>query len=463
MKIKSSSPGDGTCAVFSKLGFCTFSVDVSGFCSVLFEVCETSGEGARGIEVLPKAYHSLWLIALIADEGWFLGETYQWLRFVENVGYYLEKTGKSFPLRVNWTYVKIVIDLQVTQILNCFERKRLFVHIERLLEDEELERGASVLTLESLARLLENLKILDRLNSRIIKKYRVGGVEKPWSSHVRIDLGGSLSNQSRASPSREKGKSKSLTEVFGTSGCLNVASLKIAFQGSENYNSWKRSMMIALNAKNKLKIVTGALNELNQISNNLNFVNSAYALWSELHEHYAQLDGLWDGHDALEAPYLCNCENGRNNGNREQRKRMIRQEEKQREGTMPKPLGSTALSEGHTGDECYKLKGYPVGHPLHGKYKPPVVKNSGVNDNRNPKVNLVSGQDVASTSTQAETTISEGTTHWVSTGGLLMATSVKDSISFALIQPQHHHILFFVPAAQTTPYYGIQDWDILQP
>ncbi|GKG50907.1 hypothetical protein Tco_0539031, partial [Tanacetum coccineum] len=38
------------------------------------------------------------------------------------------------------------------------------------------------------------------------------------SSQVRIDLGGSLSNQSRASPSREKGKSKSFTEVFGTSG-----------------------------------------------------------------------------------------------------------------------------------------------------------------------------------------------------------------------------------------------------
>ncbi|GKD37765.1 cysteine-rich receptor-like protein kinase 8 [Tanacetum coccineum] len=31
--------------------------------------------------------------------------------------------------------------------------------------------------------------------------------------------------------------------------------------GSENYSSWKRSMMIALNAKNKLKIVTGELIE----------------------------------------------------------------------------------------------------------------------------------------------------------------------------------------------------------
>ena len=27
--------------------------------------------------------------------------------------------------------------------------------------------------------------------------------------------------------------------------------------GSDNYGSWKRSMMIALNAKNKIKIVTG--------------------------------------------------------------------------------------------------------------------------------------------------------------------------------------------------------------
>ncbi|GJR98253.1 cysteine-rich receptor-like protein kinase 8 [Tanacetum coccineum] len=239
-------------------------------------------------------------------------------------------------------------------------------------------------------------------------------------------------------------------------------------------NSWKRSMMIALDAKNKLKIVTGALNE--PIS----------ALWSELHEHYAQLDGhriyqlvndmialkqqncsievychklkgLWDEHDALEAPYLCNCvcncENGRNNGDREQIKSLqYDQEEKQREGTMPKPLRSTALSasyvpqsnrynntnrntnsqfpnrpqtgrrstfkagvyctncfkEGNSGDECYKIKDYPVGHPLHGKYKPPVVKNSGVNDNRNSKVNLVSGQDIASSSTQAETNSNDG-------------------------------------------------------
>lgn len=33
--------------------------------------------------------------------------------------------------------------------------------------------------------------------------------------------------------------------------------------GSDNYGQWKRSMMIALNAKNKLKIVTGEYGEPN--------------------------------------------------------------------------------------------------------------------------------------------------------------------------------------------------------
>nr|GEV13771.1 cysteine-rich RLK (receptor-like protein kinase) 8 [Tanacetum cinerariifolium] len=250
--------------------------------------------------------------------------------------------------------------------------------------------------------------------------------------------------------------------------------------GSENYSSWKRSMMIALNAKNKLKIVTGELHEPNadleereiwdrtndmiiswilntisdKISNNLNFVNYASELWAELYEHYVQLNGhimyqlvndiialkqqncnievyyhklkgLWGEHDDLESPYLCHCvcnyENGKNNGDREQRKRliqflmglnecysnlrgqilflqhlptvakaynMIRQEKKQ--------------IEGYSSDECYKLKGYLIGHPLHGKYKPPVARSVNVNDNRNAKANFVQSQDSASTSTQAE-------------------------------------------------------------
>ena len=141
-------------------------------------------------------------------------------------------------------------------------------------------------------------------------------------------------------------------------------------------------MLIAQSAKNKLKLVNGEYEEpelssslrpywerandmliswiLNtvseQIGNNLTFINSACALWNELFEHYSQLDGhriyqianeivdlkqmnctievyyhklkgLWDEMDAIEAPYACVCKcvcaNGKENGEREQRKRLV--------------------------------------------------------------------------------------------------------------------------------------------
>ncbi|GJT44894.1 cysteine-rich receptor-like protein kinase 8 [Tanacetum coccineum] len=82
---------------------------------------------------------------------------------------------------------------------------------------------------------------------------------------------------------------------------------------SENYSTWRRSMMIALNAKNKLKLINGDFEEsssnseirslwerpndmiiswilntvLDQIGNNLTFVNSTSSLWNELYEHYS--------------------------------------------------------------------------------------------------------------------------------------------------------------------------------
>nr|GEW21672.1 cysteine-rich RLK (receptor-like protein kinase) 8 [Tanacetum cinerariifolium] len=152
--------------------------------------------------------------------------------------------------------------------------------------------------------------------------------------------------------------------------------------GSENYGTWRRSLLIALSAKNKLKLISGEYEEtypnsefraywkrandmliswiLNtvseQICNNLTFINSAYALWNELYEHYSQLDGhriyqlaneivdlkrsnctievyyhklkgLWDEMDAIEAPYVCTCkrvyEKGKENGEREQRKSQL--------------------------------------------------------------------------------------------------------------------------------------------
>ncbi|XP_071726897.1 uncharacterized protein [Rutidosis leptorrhynchoides] len=87
--------------------------------------------------------------------------------------------------------------------------------------------------------------------------------------------------------------------------------------GSDNFSSWRRSMMIALNAKNKLQIVTGQFAEpeitsrtrvlwertndmiiswilntiCDEISNSLSFVNTVKDLWKELQDHYCQLDG----------------------------------------------------------------------------------------------------------------------------------------------------------------------------
>ncbi|GKA68938.1 cysteine-rich receptor-like protein kinase 8 [Tanacetum coccineum] len=262
-----------------------------------------------------------------------------------------------------------------------------------------------------------------------------------------------------------------------------------------------------------------------QISNSLNFVNTACDLWKKLQEHYSQLDGhrvyqltndlvqlkqnnlaieiyyhklkgLWDEYDSLEAPYMCVyacvCENRRINGERGQRKRfiqflmgldecyanvrgqillmnpmptvakaysMIRQEEKQREGSTFKNI-PTVLSaqsnytrnsynnntrfdnsrfgrnysqgksssrnsnqgessrrsnfkkavicgncgkEGHVKEECYKIVGYPVGHPLHGKYKPSNQTLRNNSQDNNSTVNMTMSQGNSNESTVTTT------------------------------------------------------------
>lgn len=148
-------------------------------------------------------------------------------------------------------------------------------------------------------------------------------------------------------------------------------------------------------------LISWILNTVSKhIWNNLNFINSTSKLWMELQEHYAHIDivhlkqenytvevynhelnSLWDEFDALEAPNLClclcNCVNGRINGERDQRKRliqflmgldecysnikgqillrqqlptvvkaytMVRQEEKQKEGVAPRSTITTILN-----------------------------------------------------------------------------------------------------------------------
>lgn len=87
--------------------------------------------------------------------------------------------------------------------------------------------------------------------------------------------------------------------------------------GTKNFVPWKRSLQIALSAKNKLVIVNGSFEEPDQtsplfpqwqwendmviswilntvcdeISNNMNNVHSAKAVWDELNERYASISG----------------------------------------------------------------------------------------------------------------------------------------------------------------------------
>ncbi|GJW24105.1 cysteine-rich receptor-like protein kinase 8 [Tanacetum coccineum] len=218
---------------------------------------------------------------------------------------------------------------------------------------------------------------------------------------------------------------------------------------SDNYGTWKRSMLIALNAKNKLKLINGEYKEppitsplraywerandmliswilkivSEQIGNHITFVNSASALWSELQEHYLQFDGLWDELDAIEAPYACTYDCYTNRRGLillmqplplvAKAYNMLIQEEKQRDAPKHQPITTPIAvntfrnthipsqrnnnpntfmtntlaerrstfrkgifyayckKEGHSKDECYKLLGYPPGHPLHKKYQPP--------------------------------------------------------------------------------------------
>nr|GEW05557.1 cysteine-rich RLK (receptor-like protein kinase) 8 [Tanacetum cinerariifolium] len=219
-----------------------------------------------------------------------------------------------------------------------------------------------------------------------------------------------------------------------------------------------------------------------QISNNLSFINSTLALWLELQDHYSQLDGhriyqlsndiaqlkqlnflvevfyqkmkgYWDEIDALEATYKCTCdcicENGRLNGARENKKRliqlligldesfanlrgqillmqplpiaikaygMLRQEKKQREKNKTysdtgnhwgdlntrrstfrqRIICGNCQKEGHYKNECYQIIGYPIGHPLHGKVRP--NSNNRALTTRPRAVNMVVRSDVALTS-----------------------------------------------------------------
>ncbi|GJT35500.1 retrovirus-related pol polyprotein from transposon TNT 1-94 [Tanacetum coccineum] len=137
--------------------------------------------------------------------------------------------------------------------------------------------------------------------------------------------------------------------------------------------------MLALNEKNKLKIVLGEYNEpevnsrhkalwerindmiiswiLNtiakQIRNSLNFLNTASGLSNQNN----------------------NARGNRNYSQGESSNRNYNQSEK-RSNFRKGIICGNCCKEGHHSEECYKIVGYHVGHPLHGKYKPPSQRNN---------------------------------------------------------------------------------------
>nr|GEU94777.1 retrovirus-related Pol polyprotein from transposon TNT 1-94 [Tanacetum cinerariifolium] len=154
--------------------------------------------------------------------------------------------------------------------------------------------------------------------------------------------------------------------------------------GSYNYSSWKISMMISLSAKNNLKLINGKFEEPaidspirpfwersnDMVSNEIAHLKQGN---TTIELYYHKLKGLWDELDALEVPYACvcrcDCTNGRTNGEMDQKKRLVQFLMGLDESYTN--VRSQIFKKGHKGDECYKIVGYPPGHPLYNKYIPP--------------------------------------------------------------------------------------------
>ncbi|GJZ89373.1 hypothetical protein Tco_0661155, partial [Tanacetum coccineum] len=95
------------------------------------------------------------------------------------------------------------------------------------------------------------------------------------------------------------------------------------------------SVMIAPNAKNKMKLVSGEFREPTMESdlraiwerNNDMLISWILNTNCSIEVYYDKLTCFWDEYNALEAPFMCtcvcNCNNGRINGERDQRKGLI--------------------------------------------------------------------------------------------------------------------------------------------
>ncbi|GJT22274.1 hypothetical protein Tco_0892211 [Tanacetum coccineum] len=161
-----------------------------------------------------------------------------------------------------------------------------------------------------------------------------------------------------------------------------------------NINSTVRALL-------ERRIISWILNTVvGHIGNNLNFIHSASKLWLELEELYAQIDshriyqlsndivqlkqtectikvyyqkmkGLW-GYN--QNNFIGNRSNY-SQGESSERRNYSQGESSERMSSFKKGvicgICGNYEKEGHAKEQCYKLVGYPVGHPLHGNYQPP--------------------------------------------------------------------------------------------
>ncbi|XP_074346437.1 uncharacterized protein LOC141685223 [Apium graveolens] len=184
-------------------------------------------------------------------------------------------------------------------------------------------------------------------------------------------------------------------------------------------------------------VITWILNTVSDdISNSMNYMDSALDVWTELNDRFSVLKGLWDELRALKPVVKCTCGSTKDWEDQLQKKRLIqflmglhnsytaargnllmmnhwpsvnqaymllKQEERQRQThTTSTPLalmvnlpkqsqnqnksssGSLECSychgRNHTKDRCFKLVGYPLDHPYHpnnkGKKRPFTHKNA---------------------------------------------------------------------------------------
>ncbi|GJX10121.1 cysteine-rich receptor-like protein kinase 8 [Tanacetum coccineum] len=134
--------------------------------------------------------------------------------------------------------------------------------------------------------------------------------------------------------------------------------------GSYNFISWKRSILIALNVKNKMKLVTGTFPEPSIES---------------------ELRGIYERNNDILISSILNTVNRRNT--------TVPNTSYDRRSAFRKGVYyGNCWKEGHYQEECNKIVGYPMGHPLHGKYQPAKVTRPTQN-NRPPRtINMTIGQ-----------------------------------------------------------------------